>query len=183
MKSTLRIIDKITLIMGYVAAAAVVMMMFHVTLDVVLETLFDRPLPATLVIVSNYYMPLVTFMPLAFVERLDNHVKVDVATQYLPHVAQKHLFGWTFVICFAICALLTYATWLEAVSKFQSGSFSIERGVAVPTWPVRFAAPIAYGLLSALFLFKFIAYVIGSDVLHTQKRALGALGKFDGSDE
>ncbi len=183
MYQTLRIIDTITVYIGYIAAAAVVLMMVHVTLDVVLDVLFNRPIPATLVIVSNYYMPLVAFLPLAFVERLDNHVKVDVATQFLPLVAQRHLYGWTFLVCLGICVLLTYATWLEAVSKFRVGSFSLERGVAVPTWPVRFAAPLAYGLLSVLYLFKFIAYILGSDVLRTQKNTLGALGDLGGSDE
>lgn len=183
MKLTLTIIDKVTVFLGYIAALAVVLMMVHVSLDVLLEIVFDRPPPATLIIVSNYYMPLVTFLPLAFVERLDNHVKVDVATQYLPFGAQKHLFGWTFLICFGMCALLTYATWLEAVSKFQLGSFSIERGMAFPTWPARFAAPISYGLLALLFLFKFIAYIIRSDVLNREKNGLGGLGQFDGSQE
>lgn len=182
MKLTLTIIDKITLYLGYVAAVAVVLMMVHVTLDVVMENLFNRPLPATLIIVSNYYMPLVTFLPLAFVERLDNHVRVDVVTQFLPLGTQKHLFGWIFLLCFAICALLTYATWLEAVNKYQVGSFSLERGVGVPTWPARFAAPVAYGLLAVLFLFKFIAYIIGSDILRRQKSGLGALGQLDGSE-
>lgn len=183
MKFILNIVDRITLIMGYAAAIAVILMMLHVTLDVVLDAVFNKPLPATLIIVSNYYMPLVTFLPLAFVERLDNHVKVDVATQFLPFTSQKHLFGWTFVLCFAICGLLAYATWLEAVSKFQIGSFSLERGVAVPTWPVRFAAPISYGLLTILFFFKFVAYTAGSDVFNSAKPSLGALGKFDGADE
>lgn len=183
MKRTLSIIDKVTLWLGYAAAAAVVLMMVHVTLDVVLKVLFNSPLPATLIVVSNYYMPLVTFLPLAFVERLDNHVKVDVATQYMPLVVQKHLFGWTFVLCMVICGIMTHATWVEAVSKYQIGSFSLERGIAVPTWPARFAPPVSYGLLTVLFLFKFIAYVLGSDILQRQKPALGALGRFDGPQE
>jgi TRAP-type C4-dicarboxylate transport system permease small subunit len=183
MKRTLGIIDRITLWLGYVAAAAVVLMMVHVTLDVILDVLFNRPLPATLVIVSNYYMPLVTFLPLAFVERLDKHVKVDVATQYMPLVAQRHLFGWTFVLCMVICGMLAYATWIEAVSKYRIGAFVLERGTPVPTWPVRFAAPLSYGLLTVLFLFKFVAYVLGSDVLQRERPRFGVFGQFGGSKE
>jgi TRAP-type mannitol/chloroaromatic compound transport system permease small subunit len=101
----------------------------------------------------------------------------------MPLVAQRHLFGWTFVLCMVMCGLLTYATWLEAVSKYQIGSFVLERGTAVPTWPARFAPPASFGLLTLLFLFKFLAYVLGSDILQCEKPRFGALGQCDGPEE
>ena len=183
MKLVLNIIDRVILALGFLAACAAVMMMIHVTLDVVLDVLFNRPLPGTLIIVSNYYMPLVTFLPLAFVERLENHVSADVLTQFLPDRGQTHLFGWTFVLCFTVCAVLTYATWLEAVDKFHIGAFKMERGMKVPTWPIRFAAPIGYGILTLLFLFKFVAYIIRSNVLREGQNSLGILGTNDGVNE
>ena len=183
MKLVLNLIDRVILVLGFMAACAVVLMMVHVTLDVVLDAFFNRPLPATLIIVSNYYMPLVTFLPLAFVERLENHVAADVLTQFLPRRGKKHIYGWIFLLCFVVCAMLTYATWLEAVDKFHIGAFNIERGMKVPTWPVRFAAPLGYGLLALLFAFKFIAYAARNSALLKEQSHLGVLGADDGVKE
>lgn len=180
MQLILKIIDKLTLALGFLAGVAVVVMMAQVTLDVVLELLFNAPLPATLTLVSAYYMPLVTFLPLAWVERLDNHIAADVLTQYLPRRGQKHLYGWIFLLCFAVSALLTHATWIEAVDKYEIGSFNIEKGMKIPTWPVRFAAPVSYGLAAALFLFKFIAYVAGRSAVLSEVRLTRAPAAADG---
>lgn len=174
MHPVLKLIDKVTLYLSVLAAAAVVIMMVQITMDVVLRTLFNWPLPATLAIVSNYYMPLITFLPLAFVERLDQHIAADVLTQFLPARGQKHLFGWTFLLCCAVCALLTYATWIEAVAKYRIGAFEIERGIKILTWPVRFAAPFSYGLLGLLFFFKFVSYLAGAGADHATQGGLAA---------
>lgn len=173
MQAILKFVDKVTLALGIVAGAAVVLMMVHVTLNVIMVLFFRQPIPGTLAIVANYYMPLITFLPLAFVERIENHVSVEVLTQFFPMGAQKHLYAWIFLFGFVVCTLLAYATWIEALDKYNVGSFRIERGLRVPTWPVRFAAPLSYGLLAALFMFKFIAYLLRSDVVRRTPHSLG----------
>lgn len=176
-----KFIDRMALFLGFLAGIAVVLMMLQITSDVVLRSLFNAPIPATLTLVSSYYMPLITFLPLAFVERLDQHISADVITQFIPVGGQKHLFGWIFLLCFAVCAFLTYATWVEAVDKYEIGAFALERGRRIITWPVRFAAPISYGFLAFIFLVKFIAYLIGygnlppaSDSLENHNETEGA---------
>ncbi|MFN3642601.1 MAG: TRAP transporter small permease [Gemmobacter sp.] len=175
MQLLVKIVDRAILALGILAAAAVVVMMAHVTLNVVVSLLFGTPIPGTLALVANYYMPLITFLPLAFVERIENHVAVEVVTQVFPAPARTHLYGWTFLFCFAVCGLLAFGTWIEAVEKYQIGSFRIERGLKVPTWPVRFAAPVSYGLLSLLFLLKFVSYLLGGTAM---KAGPGGLGYF-----
>lgn len=156
-----KLIDNMALFLAFVAGIAVLLMMLQITSDVVLRSVFNWPIPATLTLVSNYYMPLITFLPLAMVERLEQHISADVLTNFLPAWGQKHLFGWIFLLCFVVCALLTCATWVEAVDKFEIGAFAIERGTRIITWPVRFAAPISYGFLAFIFLVKFIVYLVG----------------------
>jgi TRAP-type C4-dicarboxylate transport system permease small subunit len=172
MRYLLTVVDKATLLLGLLAGAAVVLMMVHVTANVVMVLLFQAPIPGTLALVANYYMPLITFLPLAFVERIENHVSVEVLTQFFPMGAQKHLFGWVFALCCAVCALLAYATWIEALDKYASGTFRIEGGMKVLTWPVRFAAPLSYGLLALLFALKFVLYLAGSDMMRKTRHAL-----------
>ncbi|MBV7407434.1 TRAP transporter small permease [Maritimibacter sp. DP1N21-5] len=163
MRAVLRIIDAATLVMSWVAAIAVIVMMVQVTADVVMKNLFNAPVPATLTLVSNYYMPLITFLPLAFVERIDKHVSVEVLTAAFPGGVQKHLYGWIFLVCMIVTGFIAYAVWDEALSKYAAGTFEIERGQKIITWPVRFSAPLGYGFLSLLFALKFIAYLFGAN--------------------
>ncbi|MEC7762025.1 MAG: TRAP transporter small permease [Pseudomonadota bacterium] len=183
MKPLLKIVDGITLVLSILAALAVVVMMVQVTLDVVMELLFNKPLPATLTLVAKYYMPMVTFLPLAFVERLNQHVAADVVTQFMPLGGQRHLAGWIFLLSALVCALLTYATWVEAVEKFHTGSFSMERGMKVLTWPVRFAAPASYALLTLLFALKFIAYITRHAVFDDKRHPFPSFSASGGKEE
>ncbi|EAQ11406.1 TRAP-type C4-dicarboxylate transport system permease small subunit [Maritimibacter alkaliphilus HTCC2654] len=183
MRSVLKVVDAITLVLSILAAFAIVIMMVQVTLDVVMELLFNKPLPATLTLVAKYYMPMVTFLPLVYVERLNQHVAADVVTQFLPMRGQKHLAGWIFLLSAAVCALLTYATWVEAVDKFHTGSFAMERNMKVPIWPVRFAAPASYGLLTLLFVLKFIAYIARSTAFEDKRHPFPGFTATGGYDE
>ncbi|SPJ25404.1 TRAP transporter small permease [Palleronia abyssalis] len=179
MRFIVSLIDPATFVLAIVAGLAVVAMMVQVSLDVVMDVLFGTPVPATLTLVAGYYMPLITFLPLAFVERLESHISVEVMTQFFPARGQKHLHGWIFLFCCIVCGMLTYATWIEAVDKFHIGSFSIERGIKIVNWPVRFAAPAGYGLLCLLFLLKFIAYLAGAS-MHPDTRNRLDIFKNDG---
>lgn len=183
MRFLMSFIDKATFVLAIIAALAVVTMMVQVSLDVLLDVLFNTPVPATLTLVSGYYMPLITFLPLAFVERLENHISVEVLTQFFPSRGQKHLYGWTFLFCCIVCGMLTYATWIEAVDKYHIGSFSIERGIKIVNWPVRFSAPAGYGLMCLLFLLKFLVYITGANTLTHSKNHLGIFREDIGANE
>ena len=183
MKSVLKVVDGITLVLSTLAAIAVVVMMVQVTLDVVMELLFNTPLPATLTLVAKYYMPMVTFLPLVYVERLNQHVAADVVTQFIAPGGQRHLAGWIFLLSAAVCAMLTYATWVEAIDKFETGSFAMERNMKIPIWPVRFAAPASYALLTLLFVFKFIAYITRSTVFDDKRHPFPGFTATGGHDE
>ena len=56
----LRRITDLTLVVGLIAVA---LMMFHITIDVVGKFGLDQPVPATIALVSNYYMVVIAFLP------------------------------------------------------------------------------------------------------------------------
>ena len=84
-KALARLLD----IQATIGIAAVGLMMFHITFDVFGKYLFNAPLPATLEIVSHYYMVVVVFLPLAMVEKRDAHISVEVLTQNFSDRWQK----------------------------------------------------------------------------------------------
>lgn len=59
----LRVIDAISAVLMVVGSIALMLMMVHVTVDVVGKFVFSQPVPMTLEIVSNYYIVAVVFLP------------------------------------------------------------------------------------------------------------------------
>ncbi|MDF2235669.1 TRAP transporter small permease [Albimonas sp. CAU 1670] len=155
------LLDGAARLTAVVASLCIVAMMIHVALEVVCRAFLDMPLSGTIIFVANWYMVFLVCLPLAFVERLDGHIAVEVLTETFPPGLRRHLYGCTYPATAVIFAVTAYATWLEAVSKWRLGTFIIEDGLTIPIWFGYFALPIGYGLLSAMLLLKFAAYVAG----------------------
>ncbi len=156
-----RSLDAVTNVTAYGAGACVVLMMIHITVDVICRAFLNLPLTGTITFVANYYMVFLVCLPLAFVERLDAHISVDVVTGRLPERWRRHLYGMTYPVTALIFGVSGYATWIEAMSKYRIRSFVIEKDIAIPIWYGYFALPVGYSLLCAYLLLKFVAYLSG----------------------
>ena len=140
---------------------AVAVMMLHVCIDVFAKFVLQSPIPATITVVTYYYMPLLTFLPLAFVQQKRGHISVEVFTSMLSKRIQHHLYFWTILFCVVVLALLARVTFGEAVNKLELGTFRLEQNVRILTWPGQFFPAIGYGLLALLMMLQFIGYLMG----------------------
>jgi len=70
--------DRLSRMLAFVGAVGVILMMVHVCADIVARTITGASLPATVEIVSYYYMVLVAFLPLAWVERRGGMISVEL---------------------------------------------------------------------------------------------------------
>src|SRR5262245_13352289 len=61
-------------LMLWISLAAGVLMMLHVTVDVVGRYAFNRPLDGTTEIVAAYYMVVIAYAPWAWIAARDNHI-------------------------------------------------------------------------------------------------------------
>lgn len=157
-----KLLEGATALTAVVAGFCVVAMMIHVALEVVCRAILNMPLSGTIIFVANWYMVFLVCLPLAFVERMDGHISVEVLTETFPGRIRRHLYGCTYPVTALIFAVTAYATWLEAASKFKLRTFIIEDDLTIPIWFGYFALPLGYGLLSAFLLLKFAAYVAGA---------------------
>ena len=82
-----RLVSKIADALFALSLVAGVLMMLHVTIDVLSRTLFNSPLPGTGEITATYYMIAVAFLPLAWVTLRDEHVTADIFVSALPGLA------------------------------------------------------------------------------------------------
>lgn len=142
---------------------AIALMMVHVSLDVLFRYAFNSPLPGTLTIVTYYYMIIATFVPLAYAEHRRAHISVEVATELMPARVRHHLQGWMYLATAAVMGVLTWRTWGEALKNWDLGASQVQGSTTIPVWPAYFALPFGAGLMTAILLLRFAAYLTGRD--------------------
>ncbi|MDO9524191.1 MAG: TRAP transporter small permease [Gemmobacter sp.] len=151
-----RTIDATTL-MG---AAAVALMTLHITADVVSKYLVGLPMPGTITVVSNYYMIVVAFLPLAFTERQNGHISVEVVVEYFPAAPRYWLNIFTLLFACVVFAMLTWQGVIEAGRSYTSGAFMIEQDVKLLIWPARYLLPLGCGLMTLTLATKVVIALV-----------------------
>lgn len=144
----------------FVGALGLIAMMLHVNVDVAGKYLFDMPAPATLEMVSYYYMAAVAMLPLAAMERRSGLVHVDLLYQTLPRGPRRALLITALILSAAYCASVSYAAWTPAMKAWRVGAYSGST-VTVLTWPTRFLPVAGFALIALTLLLQAVALVIG----------------------
>lgn len=121
-----------------------VVMMLHITVDVLGRALFNSAIIGTLETVSYYHMVLAVLLPLAFVERTGENIRVDVLVQRAPDWLQLAFYV---VACLVGLAFFGALTWQGALDAWQSTlrQETIMSNFLFYIWPSRWALPIAFG--------------------------------------
>lgn len=135
------------------AGAAAIACALHVSLDVVMKYLFAAPIPGTINVVSNYYMIVLVFAPLAMAEFRDAHIAVDILK--LPR-------GWAGdlwmravrLFSAAVFAVVAYNTWVDAMKQYEVKAFALDQSGIIYTWPGYFLLPAGLALAALLCLCK-----------------------------
>lgn len=157
-----RVLSVVTDFLTIIAGVTLLVMMLHISAEVVSRFFFNRPLPATIAIVSDYYMVIAAFIPLALCQKRDAHISVEVVMQLFPQTVQRHAYRWAWLYSAAVFGLLTWTSWIQAETKRASGSYVMELGVKVPIWPGYYALPIGFGLITLVLVYQFVVYLTGS---------------------
>lgn len=149
MQAVERMADRVARSLALVGSVGVLALLVHVTLDVVTRNLFQHPIPATNEIVSRYYMVLIAFLPLAWVERNRSMVSVELIDGLLSPRVKRLSDTAVALLATAVYAAIAWVTWAEALKSFATGSFVDVLGRRVPVWPTYFLPPAGF-LLAAL---------------------------------
>ncbi|MFG1463376.1 TRAP transporter small permease [Xanthobacter sp. DSM 24535] len=154
MKRIIRLVDAAARAGAFLGAAAILLMMAHVSLDVALRKLLGQPLPGTLTTVTYYYMVIAVFAPMALVERHRAHISVDLLTPLLPARLHRHMQAINGVVAALIMALVAWSGWTDAVHDWQVSASQVQGSAVMPVWPAHFAVPFGAGLLAIAFLLR-----------------------------
>ena len=91
MKLIASVISAVITLTASLAGIIVLMLVAHVTIDVVMRFAFDTPLNSTILYVSAFYMVAIAFLPLAAVEQNDSHIAVELLVERFPTKVQSFL--------------------------------------------------------------------------------------------
>ncbi len=154
---------RLTAASTFVGAAAIVLMIVHITADVILRNVFLLSIPVTGAVVGNYYMAIVSFLPVALAGKLEQHIAVDLVFDRLPAVLQR----WNLVLVRLIVGFAAggaaYGFLLDAIEKYQFNSYVLELNFRVPSWPGYFMLPIGFGLWSAINFYRLAVTLKGCE--------------------
>lgn len=157
-----RLADKLAQALAFLGAIGVLAMMVHVCADVLSRALTGASLPATVEIVSYYYMVLVAFLPLAWVERRNGMISVELVEFLLtPRLRQLSDIS---IALFAVTAyaVMAYASSLTAVKNYETGTFVVALQTKIITWPGYFLPPAGFALAAAVMVIRLLDLVAGN---------------------
>lgn len=149
-----RLADRTAQALALVGAIGLLLMMLHVGADVAARNLAGRPLPATNEIVSRYYMVLIAFLPLAWVERRRGMVSVEVVDAMLGPLIKRISDILVALLATVIYAVMAYTTWGTAVSNYETGSSVIVLNLLLPVWPTYFLPPAGFVLAALITVLR-----------------------------
>lgn len=142
--------------------SALMVMMLHITAEVILRSAFNVTIPGTLELVTFYYMTFAVFAGLALVALLNEQVIVEIFTGWMSRRTLLVIDGLAALLGAGYAGLLVYGGWLEAKSAMKFNEMVAVRGFDVPIWPSRWVAVIGLGLIALASVAHAIALLRGT---------------------
>ena len=149
-----RLVVRISDGLALLGAVGVVAMLVHITAYVIMRQFSHSPVPATVEIVSYYYMVLIAFLPLAWAERRGEMISIEIFAPLLTGRIGRINEIFVALVTAGVYAVLTYTTWLVAMREFSARSFVISLSVVIPVWPGYFVLPIGFALAALVTLYR-----------------------------
>ncbi|PJE33274.1 Tripartite ATP-independent periplasmic transporters, DctQ component [Pseudooceanicola marinus] len=149
MKRLEKVADLLSQGLALIGSIGLMAMLVHISIDVISRNIFDLPVPATNEVVSRYYMVLIVFLPLAWVERQRTMITVEVMEMVLGPLGRRLSDAAVGLLATVIYASLGWVTWTVALKNMEIGTFVDVLGRQLPVWPSYFL-PTAGFFLAAL---------------------------------
>ena len=152
----MKILDWIDRVVVVVAIVALVAMMMLTTISVIGRHFFDAPIPDDLVM-SEFLMVFVVFLPFGAVQAAREHVFVTIFTEWLPNNTKVIMETVGVVVGLVIFSIISCAVFTDFFQAWSVGAY-VEGPLELPEYPARFI--VFFGL--ALFAVRLLADAIAS---------------------
>ncbi len=139
-----------------VAIAGLVLMLGHVTLEVVLRLLGVVSQLQTITFVSAWYMVAVVFCALPYAAKSEGHISVDLFTSMLPDHIRHAIRRISFAVIAICLGLVAWLSFEEAWDKTLRGEIWETSTGYFLVWPGRWAVALAFTLLALRNALRFL---------------------------
>jgi TRAP-type C4-dicarboxylate transport system permease small subunit len=139
-------------VLMWIGGIALTLMMLQISADVLGKYLFNRPLIATLEIVTWYYMVAAVFLPVVYIQIHKKHLMVELFTMGWPPRRMAVLEGIVAVVGTVYVGTLAVLTGIHAADQTAAGEIQDATFFDLPVWPSRWLLPIATGAMALVFL-------------------------------
>lgn len=156
-----KVAEKLSWLLLWIGAIALLLLMLHVSADVAGKYIFNRPIPGTLEVVANYYMVACVFLPLAFVQLRRQHLFVEMFTLGLNTRNTVLLDGFVALLSTAYTGVLTWLVFNQAIDATIQGEIQDVTYFDLPVWPVRWILPLSFGLMTLILALQGV-----NDLIH-----------------
>jgi TRAP-type C4-dicarboxylate transport system permease small subunit len=152
-----RLEGKLALLSGL----AVFSLMLLAVVSVSGRHLINQPLPGYVDWIEQA-MPLIAFMGVAYTQRDGGHIRMDIVVSHLRGRALWTVEFITVLLIFLVMLMVTWGSWAHFMRSFDFAAPMWSRDssmdIALPLWPAKLMAPIAFGVLSLRCLVQMCAY-------------------------
>lgn len=155
-------LNKIEKFLALLSGLAVFSLMVLAVFSVSGRNAFNQPLPGYVDWIEQA-MPLIAFMGISFTQREGGHIRMDMLVGALRG---RMLYVAEFVTTFAVLVLmvlLVWGTWAHFQRSFDFASPMWSRDssmdIALPIWPAKLLAPVAFFVLCVRLVLQLWGYV------------------------
>ncbi|MEE2945710.1 MAG: TRAP transporter small permease [Pseudomonadota bacterium] len=148
-------------IFALISGLAVFSLMILAVISVSGRNFLNQPLPGYVDWIEQA-MPLIAFMGISFTQRDGGHIRMDMVVGALKGRTLYLVEFITTLAIFLLMVLLVWGTWSHFDRSFDFGAPMWSRDssmdIALPIWPAKLMAPLAFGLLAIRLALQLVAY-------------------------
>ncbi|KCV81433.1 tripartite ATP-independent periplasmic transporter DctQ [Actibacterium atlanticum] len=148
--------------LALLSGLAVFSLMVLAVLSVSGRNFLNQPLPGYVDWIEQA-MPLIAFMGISYTQRDGGHIRMDMLVGALKGRTLYAVEFVTTLAIFVLMVLLVWGTWAHFQRSFDFGAPMWSRDssmdIALPIWPAKLLAPVAFGVLCLRLALQLWAYV------------------------
>lgn len=144
-----RLINIVTNTSTSLAMISMFLMMLLITLDVILNKLIGRPIPGTIEVTSFYFMVLVVFLSLSYIEKKQSHISADFIVARFSRRAQGIYSILGKLLTIGFYSLMAYGAITQAI-KSTKRLETVMSNFTFYIWPARWG--VVLGIVSGILV-------------------------------
>lgn len=147
--------------LALLSGLAVFSLMILAVVSVSGRHMINQPLPGYVDWIEQA-MPLIAFMGVAYTQRDGGHIRMDILVGKLHGRVLWAAEFITVLLMLLVMILIVWGSWAHFQRSFDFGSPLWSRDssmdIALPLWPAKLLAPIAFGVLCLRLILQLFAY-------------------------